>query len=179
MNIHQRRTCIIVCSMLAFFVLSQAHNLQAEPPMQSGHSPVSTNFVATEKDYAMTPTKPCLDGEPAYEYPPDAMPANRSVVAGQASGIGRVQATRDGGPGQNDATYAMVYVPDYRFLIINTQRIASDEIRAYWFDPCSGTTQDLCVIKNQSTLGFETPQRDSGSDWVLVLDAVSADYPKP
>jgi hypothetical protein len=225
---------------------------------QSGHSPVSTNFVATEKDYAMTPTKPCLDGEPAYEYPPDAMPANRPVgaeqvrrnaywsvfagafghtygtqpiwqmyapgrkplwdvttpwhesldlpgaiqllhlknlmlsrpfltripdqslvVAGQANGIGRVQATRDGGPGQNDATYAMVYVPDWRYVTINTQRIAADEIRAYWFDPCSGTTQELGVIKNQSTLSFETPQRDSGSDWVLVLDAVSADYPKP
>jgi hypothetical protein len=34
-----------------------------------------------ERDYALTPPKPALDGEPAYEYPPDAMPAKRPVGA--------------------------------------------------------------------------------------------------
>lgn len=49
--------------------------------IQSGHSPESTNFGAIERDYQLTPIKPCMDGEPAYEYPPDAMPENRPVGA--------------------------------------------------------------------------------------------------
>lgn len=51
--------------------------------LQSGHSPESTNYTAIELDYALTPPKPCLDAEPAYEYPPDAMPAKRPVGAVQ------------------------------------------------------------------------------------------------
>jgi hypothetical protein len=49
--------------------------------LQSGHSPKSTNYLAIEADYARQPVKPCLDGEPAYEYPPDAMPEKRPVGA--------------------------------------------------------------------------------------------------
>lgn len=226
--------------------------------LQSGHSPTSTNFVAVENDYARVPIKPCLDGEPSYEYPPDAMPEKRPVgalqvrrnaywsmfagafghtygthpvwqmyapgrkslwdvttawhdsldlpgaiqlshlkklmlsrpflsripdqsmvVAGQAEGIGRIQATRDGRPDQNDATYAMVYIPGQRQVSIDTQRIAADQIRAWWFDPSSGVTQEIGLFKNQPTLSFETPTRKSGSDWVLILDAASVNYPKP
>jgi hypothetical protein len=49
--------------------------------LQSGHSAQSTNYVPVERDYALAPPKPTLDGEPAYEYPPDAMPAKRPVGA--------------------------------------------------------------------------------------------------
>lgn len=49
--------------------------------IQSGHSPESTNYSAIERDYALMPVKPCMDSEPAYEYPPDAMPENRPVGA--------------------------------------------------------------------------------------------------
>jgi ribosomal protein S18 acetylase RimI-like enzyme len=226
--------------------------------LQSGHSPVSTNYLRLERDYAQTPIKPCLDGEPAYEYPPDAMPAQRPVGAaqvrrnaywsvfsgafghtygthpiwqmyapgrnalwdvttpwneslnlpgatqmmhlkklmlsrpfltripdqnlvanGQAEGIGRVQATRDGNPNHPDATYAFIYIPDHRQVTINTQSIAAAEIRAWWFDPIDGTSNEIGIFNNQSPLSFTTPQRTSGDDWVLILDAVSANYPKP
>lgn len=49
--------------------------------LQSGHSPESTNYLAIERDYALVPTKPCLDGEPSYEYPHDALPPKRPVGA--------------------------------------------------------------------------------------------------
>jgi hypothetical protein len=49
--------------------------------LQSGHSPRSTNYIPVERDYALEPPKPTLDGEPAYEYPPDAMPEKRPVGA--------------------------------------------------------------------------------------------------
>ena len=47
--------------------------------IQSGHDPASVNYGAIERDFALSPVKPCMDSEPAYEYPPDAMPANRPV----------------------------------------------------------------------------------------------------
>lgn len=48
---------------------------------QSGHSAQSTNYTFIERDYAISNVKPCMDAEPAYEYPPDAMPPNRPVGA--------------------------------------------------------------------------------------------------
>ena len=51
--------------------------------VQSGHSPESTNYDVIESVYKLEPTKPCMDAEPAYEYPPDAMPAKRPVGAVQ------------------------------------------------------------------------------------------------
>jgi hypothetical protein len=44
---------------------------------QSGHSPTSTNYVMIQRDYRLTPVKPCMDAEPAYEYPADDMPEKR------------------------------------------------------------------------------------------------------
>ena len=49
--------------------------------VQTGHSPQNMNYGVIERDYARTPAKPCMDGEPSYEYPPDAMPASRPVGA--------------------------------------------------------------------------------------------------
>lgn len=48
---------------------------------QSGHSPQSANYTYIEKDYALAAPKPCMDGEPAYEYPPQALPKGRPVGA--------------------------------------------------------------------------------------------------
>lgn len=49
--------------------------------IQSGHNPTSQNYSRIQLDYSLRPPKPCMDGEPAYEYPPDAIPANRPVGA--------------------------------------------------------------------------------------------------
>jgi hypothetical protein len=49
--------------------------------LQSGHNAQSTNYIPVERDYALQPPKPMFDGEPAYEYPPDAMPPKRPVGA--------------------------------------------------------------------------------------------------
>ena len=48
--------------------------------IQSGHERDSRNFPGIERDYALNPVKPCMDAEPAYEYPPGAIPASRPVT---------------------------------------------------------------------------------------------------
>jgi arylsulfatase A-like enzyme len=45
--------------------------------LQSGHARSGTNYDMIAHDYSLVPTKPCLDGEPAYEYPADEMPPER------------------------------------------------------------------------------------------------------
>jgi hypothetical protein len=226
--------------------------------LQSGHSPQSTNYAMIEMDYARTPVKPCLDGEPAYEYPPDAMPAKRPVgavqvrrnaywalfagahghtygthpiwqmyapphkplwdvttpwqdaldlpgamkmahlkalmlsrpflsripdqnlvVDGQGDGLARVQATRDGTPGQNNATYAMVYFPEHRQATIRTETLAASRLRGWWFNPREGKVTPLDTMTNKNRMPFTPPTNVPGQDWVLVLDDASRNYPQP
>ena len=45
--------------------------------LQSGHARDGTNYDMIAHDYSLQPAKPCVDGEPAYEYPADEMPAER------------------------------------------------------------------------------------------------------
>lgn len=49
--------------------------------IQSGHNPTSHNYTRIQIDYNLRPPKPCMDGEPAYEYPADDMPPHRAVGA--------------------------------------------------------------------------------------------------
>ena len=225
---------------------------------QSGHSAESANYVLVERDYALDPPKPTLDGEPAYEYPPDAMPDHRPVGAlqvrrnawwavfagacghtygthpiwqmydegrkplwdvvtpwhqaldlpgasqlihlkrlmlsrpyatripdqdlnaGEArGGIRRVQLTRDGTPGQNDATYLLAYVPDHQRVTLETGRIAGKTLRGWWLNPRTGETTALGAMDNQEHLEFEPPTQAPGEDWVLVLDDAERGYGVP
>jgi hypothetical protein len=226
--------------------------------LQSGHSPLSTNYTAIELDYALTPAKPCLDAEPSYEYPPDAMPEKRPVgavqvrrnaywavfagafghtygthpvwqmyapprtplwdvttpwhealdlpgaqqmahlkalmlsrpflsrmpdqsliVEGQADGIVRIQATRNGSPGRNDATYVMVYFPEPRQVTLRTESITGSELRVWWFNPRTGTVMTPEVLPNQKQMHFTPPTHAPGEDWVLVLDDAAKGYAAP
>ncbi len=217
--------------------------------LQSGHSAQSVNYAPVERDYALQPPKPTFDGEPAYEYPPDALPPKRPVGALQVrrnaywavfagafghtygthpiwqmydtgrkplwdvvtpwhqaldlpgaeqlihlkrlmlsrpfvtripdqsvivppvpDGVARIQATRDGRPGQDDATYLMAYFPEHRRVTVNTGRIAAAKLRGIWYNPRTGETTSLGEFVNAKTQEFEPPTRATGEDWVLVLE---------
>lgn len=226
--------------------------------IQSGHDPKSMNYGAIERDYALIPPKPCMDAEPAYEYPPDAMPEKRPVGAVQVrrnaywsvfagahghtygthpiwqmydegrkplwdvetpwhqaldlpgasqmkhlkrlmlsrpyltripdqslilsenpGGLGRLQATRDGHPGRDDATYLFVYFPEHHRAVINTAAIAGDTVRIGWFDPRAGEFTVAGEQANTGSLECEPPTNASGEDWVLVIDDADRGYPAP
>ena len=226
--------------------------------VQTGHSPQSVNYGVIERDYARMPAKPCMDGEPSYEYPPDAMPASRPVGAlqvrrnaywavfagahghtygthpvwqmyapprrplwdvqtawhdaldlpgamqlshlkalmlsrpflsrlpdqelvleGQGDGLGRIQATRDGTQGRNDATYLMVYFPEHRPATIKTEKLAAAELRGWWFNPRTGKATAFGAMPNRKKISFEPPTNVPGEDWVLVLDDTATNYRPP
>jgi hypothetical protein len=226
--------------------------------LQSGHSARSTNYIPVERDYALEPPKPTLDGEPAYEYPPDAMPEKRPVGALQVrrnaywavfaggfghtygthpiwqmydegrkplwdvvtpwhqaldlpgatqlihlkrlmlsrpfltripdqsvivseppTGIDRIQVTRDGRPGQDDATYIMVYFPRHQPVTLNTGRIDSKNLRGWWYNPRTGEATSMGEMTNDRTIQFAPPTNAEGEDWVLVLDNAAKNDPAP
>lgn len=226
--------------------------------LQSGHSAQSVNYVMVERDYALQPPKPAFDGEPAYEYPPDALPPKRPVGALQVrrnaywavfagafghtygthpiwqmydtgrrplwevvtpwhqaldlpgaaqlihlkrlilsrpfltripdqnlllppvpDGVARIQATRDGLPGQDDATWLMAYFPEPQRVTVNTGRIAAARLRGWWYNPRTGDATPLGDWANAQSREFEPPTRAAGDDWVLVLDDAARAYPAP
>ena len=235
--------------------------------IQSGHDPKSVNFLPIERDYALQPPKPCLDAEPAYEYPPDAIPEKRPVgsrqirrnaywavfagafghaygthpiwqmyddgwpkrngaknrlprwdivtpwyaaldlpgagqlkhlkdlmlsrpfvtripdqtalVSPRANDLTRIQVTRDGIAGQNDATYLMAYFPAHTEATIDTGKINGGKLRGWWFNPRDGSVASLNEFANTGQMKYSPPTKVEGEDWVLVLDDASRNYPPP
>jgi hypothetical protein len=105
---------------------------------------------------------------------------DQSVIAPPVpDGVARIQATRDGRPGQDDATYLMAYFPEHRRVTIATGRIAAAKLRGWWFNPRTGEATPLGEWANTKSREFEPPTRAAGEDWVLVLDDAAKAYPAP
>jgi len=107
------------------------------------------------------------------------IPDQNLILAGQGHGPERVQATRDGTPGHNDATYVMVYFPEHRKVTILTETLAAATLRGWWFNPRTGKGSALDTMTNQSEMPFMPPTNVPGEDWVLVLDDASEGYSQP
>lgn len=212
---------------------------------QSGHYDQSA-WTYVNKDYALMPTKPTLDGEPAYEGMPEGLRGSNywvdsdvrrnaywSVFAGAAGhtyghnaiwqfpypgypskfgakglwneaikapgsgqmlhlktlmlsrpyldrvpdqslvtmpGTGRAYLTATRG-----ANYAFVYTYTGRTLEVAMGKISGTQVKASWFDPRTGMTQEIGSKDNAmgTTQSFDPPgEEKEGNDWVLVLDSM-------
>ena len=109
----------------------------------------------------------------------ERIPDQSLVLTGQGSDVfTRVQATRDGTPGKNDATYLMAYLSAPADVTLNTGVIAAHTLRAYWFDPATGGTEMIgAPFTNSGRLALE--KRPQGGDWVAVIEAAARNYPQP
>lgn len=223
--------------------------------LQSGHdSKVPRNYLMISHDYNLSPAKPCLDGEPAYEdHPVNWNPENgyfddfdvrqrayyalfsgahghtygchpiwqfwqegrepisaartpwqkamdlpgafdmahvrnlmesrpmllrvpdqSIVVSDHGEGRGYVAATRAA-----DGSYAFVYVPDGRPVVVRMDAISGRCARAYWYDPREGASHEIGSFPTWGTREFAAPSAGEGCDWVLVLDDESRGFPSP
>lgn len=86
-------------------------------------------------------------------------------------------ATRDGTPGQSDATFLMVYTPVVRHLVVQTSAIPARRLRTWWYDVREGLALDAGERDNPGELGLRPPAY--GPDWALVIDDASAGYAPP
>jgi hypothetical protein len=107
------------------------------------------------------------------------IPDQSLVLAGQGSDVAtRVQATRDGTRGKNDATYLMAYLSAPRKVTLNTAVISASTLSAYWFNPQNGLSEGIAQrLDNSGSLTLEA--RSQGKDWVIVIEDSTKNYARP
>jgi len=86
----------------------------------------------------------------------------------------RYAATRDA-----DGSYAMVYVPVGRKFQVNLSKVTGPTVRAWWFNPRTGSATKLGDFPNAGAREFTPPDPGEQLDWVLVLDDTAKAYPAP
>ena len=130
--------------------------------------------------YQMLHLKNLMLSRPFLSRIPD-----QSIIDPEASqGVDHLQATRDGTPGENDATYIMVYFPfmTHKYKV-KTDVISASKLRVWWFDPRTGASFPYGEIENTGVFeipwGSDINTNNTGPDWVLVIDDWSNDYPAP
>jgi len=88
------------------------------------------------------------------------------------NGNDKIVATRGDG-------YALVYSAQGRKFTVNLGKISGDKLKAWWFNPRTGTSEEIDTIDNRGTREFTCPSEGFGSDWVLVLDDASKNFGAP
>jgi hypothetical protein len=113
----------------------------------------------------MTHVRSLIESRPMLGRVPDA-----SILASDAgTGGDHILATRGGG-------YAFVYSPAGKpFSVRMNFARGARELRASWFDPRSGQSHTMEVLKAAGERTFTPPGTPGrGNDWILILDDVEA-----
>ena len=117
-----------------------------------------------------------LESRPFLTRIPDdsVVVASKVATAVPGAGLKRLVATRDEG-----GLYAMVYSPCGRPFAVRMNAVSGSEVRAWWFDPRTGSASLIGSFANTGEREFVPPDRGEALDWVLVLDDASRGFPPP
>ncbi len=108
-----------------------------------------------------------IESRPYFSRVPDA-----SIVVNPLDGADRIVATRGDG-------YVCVYSAQGRPFTVNMGKISGERVRAWWYNPRTGTSREIAVYENTGTREFICPSEGFGSDWVLVLDDAAKNFSEP
>jgi hypothetical protein len=97
---------------------------------------------------------------------------DQSIVANALEGADHIAATRGDG-------YLFVYSAQGRPFTVNMGKISGERVRAWWYNPRSGTSTESEPLDNRGTHEFQPPSQGFGSDWVLVLDDAGKNFRAP
>jgi hypothetical protein len=108
-----------------------------------------------------------VESRPYFSRIPDP-----SLVADPLDAADRIAATRGDG-------YAFIYSAQGRKFTVNLQPLNAAQIRASWFNPRTADWREIETFPSTPTREFTCPSEGFGSDWVLILDDASRNFPKP
>jgi hypothetical protein len=108
-----------------------------------------------------------IESRPVLSRVPD-----QSMIVDPLTGADHIVATRGDG-------YAFFYSPQGRRFTAKLGAISGDRVKALWFNPRTGTAQEIGVFDNKGEREFVCPAEGFGADWVLILDDASKNYPAP
>lgn len=139
--------------------------------------------IDTECSYQMRYVKDLMLSRPFLTRIPD----QSILINGVGNDVQHRQATRDGTPGQQDASYIMVYLPMLHKVNVNTSLIASEKLKSWLYDPRTGATFPIESFENEGSYELHWRSRwekyvrpsQGGPDWVLVIDDATKNYPPP
>jgi hypothetical protein len=117
-----------------------------------------------------------IESRPFFTRVPDDSVIVPEPVATSVPGAGtrRFAATRDA-----NGSYAMVYAPVGRAFKVRMDKITGAKVNAWWFNPRDGSAKQIGTFQNNGEREFTPPDEGELIDWVLVLDDVSKNYPRP
>ncbi|HYK46966.1 MAG TPA: putative collagen-binding domain-containing protein, partial [Parafilimonas sp.] len=89
-----------------------------------------------------------------------------------ATYLDHIEATKD-----EDGSYAMIYLPENKPVIIDLAKISGSKKSAWWYDVKTGRSQRIDITTNTANYTF-TPPADE-RDCVLVIDDASKNFKAP
>nr|WP_238342364.1 putative collagen-binding domain-containing protein [Actinopolymorpha rutila] len=76
--------------------------------------------------------------------------------------------------------YLFAYVYTGRTFSLELGHISGSQVDAWWYHPKDGRSEQVGRLPNEGVQAFDPPGTpEEGNDWVLVLDDVSKQFPKP
>lgn len=115
----------------------------------------------------MAHVRKLMESRPMLERVPD----QSLVVESSVDFQDRIQATRGNG-------YAFVYSASGQPFEVRMGKISGKKVKAYWYNPRTGTASKIGKFRNSGTLKFTPPSQGKDSDWVLVLDDSKGSFKK-
>lgn len=108
-----------------------------------------------------------MESRPMLDRVPD-----QSLVKDTLGANDRIQSTRG-------KDYIFVYTSQGKPITVNLGKISGNELSAFWYSPKNGSIKDELKFSNSGQKTFTPPTSGYGNDWVLVIDDVAKNYPKP
>ena len=101
------------------------------------------------------------------------------LIADPLGTADRIQACRS-----SDGSYAFIYTTTGAKLSIRLvdriyEKLSGTTIKAYWYDPRTGTATHIEDFPKSEGRQFTPPSSGPGNDWVLVLDDAAKNFPAP
>jgi hypothetical protein len=117
-----------------------------------------------------------IESRPFLTRIPDDSVIVTDRVPTSVPGAGRYRfvATRD-----SSGSYAMVYAPVGRKFKVRMDKITGAKVKAWWFNPRTGTAAAVGEFPNTGEREFVPPEKGEALDWVLVLDDAAKGFPPP
>ena len=78
-----------------------------------------------------------------------------------------------------DGDFLMAYLPYGRKTKINTEKLKGKILKGWLFNPRDGHTLSLGTFDNNGTKEITPHSEGRGSDWVVIIDDASKNYPNP
>jgi len=100
----------------------------------------------------------------------ERIPDQSLIAGGNGARCDYLAATRG-------VSHAFVYAYSGRPFEVRLGTITGKTVRAWWFDPRTGSSRDIGTFPNRGSRRFTPPGSPApGNDWALVLDDPAADF---